>query len=115
MEQSIYLRCRECDVDLIKEVQAEAIAKYRELIVTEVKRFKGTNANDIPCKIQIDTKYLTSIEDSETGCIGGFKMYAKKGKIVCSQTIEDRIDLVFAEAIPSIRFMLFPSMRRGGK
>tara|TARA_B110000285_G_C14911694_1_gene508262 strand:- start:85 stop:273 length:189 start_codon:yes stop_codon:yes gene_type:complete len=60
----------------------------------------------------MDTKFLDSIEHKENGCIGGFKIYAKKGRIVCSQTIEDRIDLVFGEAIPAIRYMLFPSMNR---
>lgn len=34
MEATIYIRCRQKDLDLIKEVQDEAIAKYRELIVT---------------------------------------------------------------------------------
>jgi len=43
------------------------------------------NANEIPCNIIIDGKYLDNIEENEhTGIIGGFKMYAKKGRIVCS-------------------------------
>jgi hypothetical protein len=55
------------------------------MIVTQVKKFKGTNANDIPCNIIIDDKYLESIDDNEsTGCLGGFKLFAKKGRIVCS-------------------------------
>lgn len=40
------------------------------------------------------------------------KLFAKKGRIVCSQTIDDRIELCFQAAIPTIRHMLFPSMRR---
>jgi len=63
----------------------------------------------------MDSKYLDSIEDKDGGCIGGFKIYAKKGRIVCSQTVEDRIDLGFEEAIPAIRHMLFPCMRREPK
>ena len=67
------------------------------MIVKEVVRFKGQNPSDIPCKIIIDTsKYLESIEDNEhQGIIGGMKLYAKKGRIVCSQTIDDRIELCF--------------------
>ena len=50
----------------------------------------------IPCNLIFDTKYLTSIDkDKEAGCIGGFKLFARKGRIVLSQTIEDRIDLGF--------------------
>lgn len=83
------------------------------MIVTQVLKFKGKAPEDIPCNIIIDEKkFLESIEDNETsGSLGGFKLYAKKGRIVCSQTLDDRIDLCFQAAIPAIRHMLFPSMR----
>jgi hypothetical protein len=33
----------------------------------------------------MDTRFLESIDDNETtGCIGGFKVFAKKGRIVVS-------------------------------
>lgn len=112
MEGQIFIRCREADVDLIKSVQDEAVQQYRQMIVSQVKRFEGKSPDEIPCNIIIDSKYLESIENNElTGCLGGFKMFAKKGRIVCSQTIDDRIDLCFQAAIPAIRYMLFPSMR----
>ena len=83
------------------------------MIVSQVKRFEGKKASDIPCNITIDSKFLEDIDDNQTtGCIGGFKMFAKKGRIVCSQTIDDRVELCFQAAIPAIRHMLFPSMRR---
>ena len=116
MEAKLFIRCRASDVDLIKQVMPGAIKKYRELIVKEVKRFEGMNPDDIPCDIEIDKTHLESVEDNEAnGIIGGFKMYAKKGRIVCSQTIDDRIDLCFQAAIPAIRHMLFPSMRKENK
>lgn len=34
---------------------------------------------------------------------------AHKGKIVCSNTIEERLQLCFQQAIPEIRDLLFPS------
>ena len=37
-------------------------------------------------------------------------MYAKKNRIVCSQTLDDRMALVYAQAIPQIRAQLFPSL-----
>jgi hypothetical protein len=87
------------------------------MVISQVSRFKGKSAEDIPCNIIIDGKYLESIEDkgAQNGCLGGFKLYAKKGRIVCSQTLDDRIDLCFQAAIPAIRFMLFPSMRAPAK
>jgi len=55
------------------------------MIVSEVKVFAGKKPGDIPCNIIIDGKYLEDKDDNETtGVIGGFKMYAKKGRIVCS-------------------------------
>lgn len=96
MEGNLFIRCRQSDASLIEEVKASAIQRYREVIVKEVKRFQGMSANDIPCNITIDKTYLESVEDNEVnGILGGFKIYAKKGRIVCSQTIDDRIDLCF--------------------
>ena len=114
MEGQVFIRCREADKDLVQEVVDDAVDAYKELIINEVVRFKGKSKDDIPCKIIIDGKHLESIEDNETnGCIGGIKLFAKKGRIVCSQTIDDRIDLCFQAAIPAIRHMLFPCMRKG--
>ena len=39
-------------------------------------------------------------------------MLAKKGKIVLTQTVDSRIELCFQAAIPAIRHMLFPCMRK---
>ena len=59
-------------------------------------RFKGKSPEDIPCEVIIDDKYHESIEDDEMyGSYGGFKMFAKRGRIVLSQTIEDRVELCF--------------------
>ena len=87
------------------------------MIIEQVVRFRGKSTDDIPCKVKIDDKnFLESVEDNETsGSYGGFKMFAKKGRIVLSQTIDDRIDLCFQAAIPAIRYMLFPTMRKQEK
>ena len=85
MEGTIYIRCRECDKALIESIAPEAAAEYKQLIVTQVKRFKGMNADDLPCNIIVDGTYLENKDDNEvSGIIGGFKMFAKKGRIVCS-------------------------------
>jgi V-type H+-transporting ATPase subunit E len=113
MEGQVFIRCREEDKDIIESIVDDAVSSYKEMIINQVVRFQGKSVDDIPCKIIIDGKYLESIENNETsGCIGGMKLYAKKGRIVLSQTIDDRVDLCFQAAIPAIRHMLFPSMRR---
>ena len=116
IEPTIYIRLREADQELFEEIQEEAVSDYRNKMVSEVKRFEGKDPEDLPCNIIIDTKFLESIEDNElAGCLGGFKLFAKKGRIVCSQTLDDRIDLAFGVAVPLIRFKLFPSMRKAEK
>jgi len=81
----VFIRCREQDKEILEAVQEDAVAAYRQKIVSEVKRFEGKSAEDIPCNLVFDTKYLPSIDDDEVnGCLGGFKLFAKKGRIVCS-------------------------------
>lgn len=87
------------------------------MLVDQVKAFEGKSADDIPCTLTVDeSKFLPSADDDEkAGLIGGFKMLvSKKGgkQIVLTQTIDERIALCFQAAIPAIRHLLFPSMRR---
>lgn len=85
MEGQIYIRCRKVDVPIFEEIKDEAVQTYREKIVKEVLRFKGKQPSDIPCQVIMDTRFLESIDDNETtGCLGGFKVFAKKGRIVVS-------------------------------
>ncbi len=80
-------------------------------MLAKVVAFK--NRTDITCKVAIDEKNFLpefNTQDKKNSCSGGFIMYAKKNLIVCSQTIDDRMALVFAQAIPQIRSMLFPSL-----
>lgn len=113
-EANVLIRCREQDKDLIEEIKDEVIDKYRNMIIEQVKMFAEKSPEDIPCNIVIDeNNWIESIDENpETGSLGGFNMLAKKGKIVLTQTVDSRIELCFQAAIPAIRYMLFPSMRR---
>ena len=44
--------------------------------------------------------------------MGGIVMHAKKGRIVCSNTLDDRLGLCYQEAIPDVRRILFPSFKK---
>ena len=113
MEGQIFIRCREADKEIIEGIIDDAVSTYKDMVISQVKKFAGKTTDDIPCKIIIDEKFLENVEDNDkTGIIGGMILYAKRGRIVCSQTIDDRIDLCFQAAIPAIRHMLFPSMRK---
>jgi hypothetical protein len=77
-----------------------------------------TGKTTIPCIVLVDEKNFLpewNPQDKNNSCLGGFMIFAKKNKIVCSQTLDDRMGLVFAQAIPQIRVTLFPSLRKPEK
>lgn len=82
------------------------------MMQTEVKAFEG---RDVPCKVKIDEKNFLPEYSEEAGvesCLGGVLLHARKGKIVCSNTLDDRMQLCYQQAIPDIRRTLFPSFKK---
>ena len=47
--------------------------------------------------------------------MGGIVLHTRKGRIVCSNTIDERLQLVYSEAIPEIRALLFPILIKNQK
>ena len=43
-------------------------------------------------------------------CMGGIVLHCRKGRIVCANTIDERLQLVYQIALPDIRKDLFPSI-----
>jgi len=81
----VTLRVRESDVELIQGVIDDAVAQYKEMMLAEVKALEGKE--DIPCNVIIDDKNFLpewNADDMQNSCLGGFKMYCKKNRIVCS-------------------------------
>ena len=116
IEPTVTLRVRESDKDMIEGVIEDAIAEYKELMLGQVKALEGKD--DIPCKVLIDENNFLpewNEEDITNSCLGGFVMYCRKNRIVCSQTLDDRVELVYQQAIPAIRNLLFPSLRKEKK
>ena len=74
----------------------------------EVRAFKD---RDVPCKVVFDqSRYLPEYDETEgaESCMGGVLLHARKGRILCSNTIDDRLILCYQECIPEIRRILFP-------
>ena len=78
---------------------SECEAKYSEIMLTETKR-------EYNCTLTVmEDKFLTQ---EEGGLCGGVVLYAHKGRIVCPNTLEDRLNLVFEQELPQLRKGLFP-------
>lgn len=108
MEAEVHIRCRKSDLKIVQEVQQQAAEEYKGLMKSEVKFFHD---KDVPIKLVIETtKFLPEYDDTEgaESCMGGIVLHARKGRIVCTNTLDERLQLVVQEAIPQIRSMLFP-------
>ena len=115
MEAEVHIRCRKVDLAYVQAVLDQAADEYKKLLKKEVKLFKD---RDVPLKLILDSdKYLPEYDDNEgaESCLGGLVLHAKKGRIVCSNTLDDRLQLVYQEAIPEIRKTLFPSFKKKAK
>jgi len=52
----------------------------------------------------------TNVLSDQLVKIGGVVLAAHKGKILCTNTIDNRLDLCFQDSIPDIRRILFPDL-----
>ena len=89
----------------------DAVAEYKKLMLSQVKALEGKD--DIPCTVSIDDKNRLpeyNENDPTNSCLGGFVMYCRKNRIVCSCTLDDRIEMAYQQSIPQIRAALFPSL-----
>ena len=85
IEPTVTLKVRESDKDLVESIIEDAIATYKELMLSQVKALEGKD--DIPCKVIIDENNFLpewNAEEPKHSCLGGFVIYCKKNRIVCS-------------------------------
>lgn len=69
---------------------------------------KGLKNKDLTLNLVLDEKkflpeFNEKSESTTDSCMGGILMHARLGRIVCSNTLDERLQLVHQEAIPQIR------------
>jgi len=89
LEPVALIRCRQSDLELVKDVKDRSLKTYRE----------KTN-ND--CQLDIDSSNYLSGD-----CAGGIELTAKQGRIKVTNTLESRLDLLSRQMLPEIRTTLF--------
>lgn len=99
-EPAVLLRCREEDLELVDAVLHAAKHDYAE------------KAGVHPPDIIVDNHvYLPSARGhhDEHGqfCSGGVVLASRDGKIVCENTLDARLEVVFRKKLPEIRKLLF--------
>eukprot|EP00210_Caulerpa_lentillifera_P008702 g8301.t1 len=100
-EKSVVVKCREVDKSMIQGM------------TQKVKQLYQTTYSEACPDIKVDEKdFLNppptdSINDPAVTCCGGIKLTSANGKIVLSNTFDDRLMIGFQENLPAIRQKLF--------
>jgi len=89
-EPNVLVRVREQDRDLVRDVLAPAAAAYKE-------------KTGVSSSLSIDT---TQVLNAQT-CAGGVVLMSQDGRIVCDNTLDQRLALAFEKRLPEVRKMLF--------
>ncbi|PON44323.1 ATPase, V1/A1 complex, subunit E [Parasponia andersonii] len=98
-EPAVLLRCREADLDLVESVLESAAEEY------------ANKAKVSPPEIIVDNVFLPPAPSHHHAhglfCSGGVVLASRDGKIVCENTLDARLDVVFRKKLPEIRKRLF--------
>ena len=100
IEPELQIKCRSDDVSDLKNMTSELQSEYKSFMNGQ------TGRDEYECNLVVlDDNFLT--EDQDKGC-GGVILYTANSKIVCPNTLHNRLDLAFEELLPQIREGLFP-------
>nr|AML60994.1 V-ATPase E subunit [Phalaenopsis hybrid cultivar] len=99
-EPAVLLRCREEDLEFVDAVLNDAKNEYAE------------KAGVHPPEVIVDKNvYLPSSRTHHDThgqfCSGGVVLASRDGKIVCENTLDARLEVVFRKKLPEIRKLLF--------
>ncbi|KAL3498952.1 hypothetical protein ACH5RR_041684 [Cinchona calisaya] len=98
-EPSVLLRCRKYDLHLVESILQTAKEEYAE------------KANVHAPEIIVDSIHLPPAPSHHNAhgpfCSGGVVLASRDGKIVCENTLDARLDVVFRKKLPEIRKRLF--------
>jgi V-type H+-transporting ATPase subunit E len=102
MEKDIQIRARKDDIGLVEPILDDCAKLFKEVI-------KKETGVDFPVNLTLDKNNLLN---ENLVKIGGVVLAAHRGKILCTNTIDTRLDLCFQDSIPDIREKLFPDLTK---
>eukprot|EP01025_Chloroclados_australasicus_P016617 TRINITY_DN1837_c0_g1_i1.p1 TRINITY_DN1837_c0_g1~~TRINITY_DN1837_c0_g1_i1.p1 ORF type:complete len:228 (-),score=38.97 TRINITY_DN1837_c0_g1_i1:195-878(-) len=95
------VKCRQADLTLVQGCLSQAQTKYKS-------EFGGTAP-----ELSVDTSNFlppapVDMDDDETpSCVGGIAVTSVDGRIVCSNTLDDRLEISYSQNLPTVRTVLF--------
>jgi V-type H+-transporting ATPase subunit E len=99
-EPSVLLRCREMDVTQVEAILEEAKQEYAAKAKVHAPKIAVDKIVWLPPPPK-------SAESHALSCSGGVVLASQDGKIVCENTLDARLDVVFRQKLPQIRKHLF--------
>jgi len=97
-EPRVQVVCRNEDLALVKEVLPQAVAEYQQ----KSKR---------NCEVTINQSDPLppgpELAKGEDFCTGGIVLSTMDGKIICANTLDARLSMVFEQKLPEIRTILY--------
>ena len=98
MERNVSVEMKECDLKITRELFKECEREFTEVMRRETGREMETAL----------TASSYTLEEQNTKIIGGVFLRSSEGVIVCDNSIDSRVRLIFEQLLPVIRNMLFP-------
>jgi len=97
-ESTAQVVCRQVDMQLVESVLPKATQKYKELSGKDIKL-------TIESKIHLPPPKVANSE--APSCAGGIVLSTAEGKILCNNTLEQRMSTAHEQLLPTIRTILF--------
>jgi len=97
-EPKVYIICREIDHSLVATIVGEAKAKYEKIAGRTVELSVDPTNRLSPAPVE---------GSSAPSCSGGIMLSTAEGKIICSNTLEQRLSMIYEQQLPRIRSTMF--------
>jgi len=106
-ESNVTVYCRACDLKMVQKAAKGAQSDYIALIKAEC-------LEDVKLNLKVNDDSARMLPPPPSGgpgayCSGGVRLTACNGKIVCDNTLDTRLKLIYEEQMPHVRGTLFPN------
>lgn len=102
-EEKVTIRCRKIDEPIVSKVLEQAATLFKKTVKDSTGYTPKLDA------LKIDAKYLPEpyTPGAADFSLGGVVLVARNGRILCKNSLEDRLETAFYQLKPQIRGMLF--------
>lgn len=97
-EMEAHVLCRAKDLSVVQSVLNDAVAEYKAAVLSET-------GSKVDPKVTVNTHEKKMLSESQY--CGGVIVTALHGRIVCDNTLDARVQLVYEELLPQIREQLW--------